>query len=162
MREHVRTTVAAAAVAAVLVLTGCSGDSGGTDGGKSEEKGGGSGQSSTPSGGAKGAGASADVTGSWIATTDGKVVALIVQGSDAAVAGEHVCSGKVNKEDTVTLDLRCGDGNTDRTAGLVTPGADGGTLTVKWDSGLKDSFRKSAGGALPEGIPTDVPKLPGS
>ncbi len=62
----------------------------------------------------------------------------------------------------MTLDLRCADGNTDRTAGLVTPGADGDTLTVKWDSGIKDSFRKSAGGTLPEGVPTDMPKLPGS
>ncbi|MFE9395161.1 hypothetical protein [Streptomyces flavidovirens] len=168
MREYARTTVAAAAVAAALVLTGCSSDSGGTGGDKGRAKGnsGSAGQSSAPPGGDQGA--SADVSGSWLATTDGKIVALIIQGSDAAVAGEHVCTGTVAGEgvaegNKVTLKLKCPDGNADRTTGVVTPGAGGDSLTVKWGSGIEDSFKKSAGGdQLPEGMPTDLPKLPGS
>ncbi|MBT2491499.1 hypothetical protein J7E96_23830 [Streptomyces sp. ISL-96] len=163
MRELVRTTVSAAAVAAALVLTGCSGDSGGSTGGdKGKDKGGsGTGQSSAPPAG--GQGASADVSGSWVATTDGKIVMLVVQGSDAAVAGEHVCSGTVAKDAKVTLNLKCPDGSTDRTTGVVTRGAGGDTITVKWGSGIVDSYKKSAAGdKLPEGLPTDLPKLPGS
>jgi hypothetical protein len=166
VRELVRTTVAAAAVTAALVLTGCSGDSGSSTGGdKGKDRGGSdTGQSSAP--GAGDQGASADVSGSWVATTDGKIVMLVVQGADAAVAGEHVCSGKVAKdakETKVTLKLKCPDGNADRTTGIVTPGAGRDTITVKWGSGIVDSYKKSAvGDKLPEGIPTDLPKLPGS
>ncbi|MGX1884514.1 hypothetical protein [Streptomyces sp. NPDC055287] len=165
MREYLRTTVAAAAVAATLVLTGCSGDSGGGTGGdKGKDKGGnntGTGQSSTPPG--EDQGASADVSGSWLATTDGKIVALIIQGSDAAVAGQHVCSGTVARKDKVTLELKCPDGNADRTTGVVTPGSGGDSITVKWGSGIEDRFKKSAAGEkLPDGIPTDMPKIPGS
>ncbi|GGX28306.1 hypothetical protein [Streptomyces chryseus] len=168
MREYVRTTVAAAAVAAALVLTGCSGDNGadaggdkGKDTGANGTSGGSAGQSSTPPGADQGT--SADVAGSWLATTDGKIIALIIQGSDAAVAGEHVCSGTVAEGDKVTLRLKCADGDADRTTGVVTPGAGGDSITVKWGSGIKDTFRKSAAGdKLPEGIPSDLPKLPGS
>lgn len=157
MRKHVRNTAAAAAIAAALALTGCSSESkDNVEGDKGKETGAGA-----PSAGGD-EGAVADVTGSWIATTDGKIVALIVQGSDAAVAGEHVCSGKVAKADEVTLELKCADGNADRTTGLVTPGADGSTITVKWGSGIEDTFQKSSGEKLPEGIPTDFPKLPAS
>ncbi|MBT2397329.1 hypothetical protein [Streptomyces sp. ISL-100] len=161
MRELVRTTVAAAAVAAALVLTGCSSDSGGSTGGDKGKGGSGTGQSSAPPAGDQGA--SADVSGSWVATTDGKIVMLVIQGSDAAVAGEHVCSGRVARDAKVTLKLKCPDGNADRTTGLVTPGAGGDTITVKWGSGIVDSYKKSTvGDKLPEGIPTDLPKLPGS
>ncbi|MGW7056158.1 hypothetical protein [Streptomyces sp. NPDC054887] len=166
MREYVRTTVAAAIVAAALALTGCSGDSGGgADGDKGRDKGtstgGDAGQGGTPPGG--GRGASADVAGSWLATTDGKIIALIIQGSDAAVAGEHVCTGTVARAAEVTLKLKCADGDADRTTGVAVPGAGGDSLTVKWDSGIKDAFRKSApGDKLPDGIPSDMPKLPGS
>ncbi|GAA1507243.1 hypothetical protein GCM10009730_08810 [Streptomyces albidochromogenes] len=167
MREYVRTTVAAAAVAATLVLTGCSGDNGADAGGdKGKDTGangtsGGGGQNSTPPGGDQGT--SADVAGSWVATTDGKIIALIIQGSDAAVAGEHVCTGTVAEGGKVTLRLKCADGNADRTTGVVTPGAGGDSITVKWGSGIKDTFRKSAAGdKLPEGMPSDLPKLPGS
>lgn len=168
MRELVHTTVAAAALAVTLALTGCSGDSGdstGGDRGKAKGGSGSNGQSATPSGGDQGA--SADVSGSWLATTDGEIVALVIQGSDAAIAGgEHACSGSVAKEDAkagkVTLKLKCADENAERTTGLATPGADGDTLAVEWDSGIKDSFKKSAvGDKLPEGLPTDMPKLPG-
>ncbi|MFD5099700.1 hypothetical protein [Streptomyces albidochromogenes] len=167
MREYVRTTVAAAAVAAALVLTGCSGGNGADAGGdKGRDTGangtsGGGGQSSTSPGADQGT--SADVAGSWVATTDGKIIALIIQGSDAAVAGEHVCTGTVAEGGKVTLRLKCADGNADRTTGVVTPGAGGDSITVKWGSGIKDTFRKSAAGdKLPDGMPSDLPKLPGS
>lgn len=167
MREYVRTTFAAAVVAAALVLTGCSGDNGGGTGGdKGRDKAGsggdsGGGPSSTPP--SEDRGTSADVAGSWTATTDGKIVALIIEGSDAAVAGEHVCAGTVARTDKVTLKLKCGDGSTDRTTGVVTPGAGGDSITVKWGSGIEDSFKKSAAGdKLPDGIPSEMPKLPGA
>ncbi|MEN8654932.1 hypothetical protein ABCR94_31185 [Streptomyces sp. 21So2-11] len=166
MRKHVRTTAAAVALAAALALTGCSSDSkGGSDAdAKDKGKGGSTGQSSPPPAGGAGAGTK-DVAGTWTAMSGGKVLGLVIQGKDAAVAGaDRVCSGTVAEDGGVSLSLKCPDGNTDRAKGTVTPSADGKTLTVKWEgSGITDSFKKStAGDKLPEGVPTDMPKLPGS
>jgi hypothetical protein len=175
VHQHIRTVAGAAAIAAALLLTGCSSD--GAKDGKTKPSDGaastgdgsaaGSGGASTPPAGDAGAG---DVTGSWTATSNGKLVVLTIQGDLAGIAGESLCTGRVVRQGTVTLDLKCPNGNTDRAKGAVTAGGDGKSLTVKWEgSGIEDKFTKAAGNGLPSGMPTDfpsgmpsAPKLPGS
>jgi hypothetical protein len=173
VHQHLRTAAGTAALAAALLLTGCSSDgdqpkapqstaSTGSDAGSDA----GSASSAPP---AEDAGAG-DVSGTWTATTGGKSVFLTVQDDMAGVLGEQMCTGRVVRQGAVTLDLKCPNGNTDRAKGTVTTGADGKTLTVKWEgSGIEDRFTKGAEGALPSGVPTDLPsglppmpKLPGS
>ncbi|MCX5207377.1 hypothetical protein OG897_38995 [Streptomyces sp. NBC_00237] len=172
MHSYVRTAAGTAALAAVLLLTGCSSDSGKGDGATDKGKPTGSapsagasatGGASTPPAGDAGAGS---VDGEWAATTDGKLVALSVHDGMAGIAGENICSGTVSRQGTVTLSLKCANGDTARSKGTATPGPDGKTLTVKWEgSGIEDTFTKAPANGLPSGIPTDLPsmpKLPGS
>ncbi|MFI5803765.1 hypothetical protein [Streptomyces sp. NPDC051561] len=165
-----RTVAGAAALAAALLLTGCSSDGGkddkapAKDGASSAPAGDGAGGASTPPAGDAGAG---EVTGSWTATSNGKLVVLTISGDMAGIAGEQLCTGRVVRQGSVTLDLKCPNGNTDRAKGAVTAGADGKTLTVKWEgSGIEDKFSKAPADAMPSGIPTDLPsgmpKIPGS
>ncbi|MGW7412575.1 hypothetical protein [Streptomyces sp. NPDC054863] len=168
MHSHIRTGAGAAALAAALLLTGCSSDSNGGKGAGTapptgaSSAGAGGGESAAPSGDA----GSADIKGSWMATTNGKLVVLTVQDDMAGIAGEHLCTGRAVRTGEILLDLKCANGNTDRTKGRVSPGADGKTLTVKWEgSGIEDKFAKAPSEALPSGVPTAVPsmpKLPGS
>ncbi|MFF0744165.1 hypothetical protein ACFYVL_27580 [Streptomyces sp. NPDC004111] len=176
MHQHIRTVAGAAAVAAALLLTGCSSD--GAQGDKAKpsdgavgsgaDQGSGSGGAGTPPAGDAGAG---DVTGSWTATANGKLVVLTIQGDMAGIAGENLCTGRVVRQGGVTLDMKCPNGNTDRAKGTVTAGGDGRTLTVKWEgSGTEEKFTKAAGAGLPSGVPTDfpsglpsaAPKVPGT
>lgn len=152
---------AAAGLAAALVLTGCSGD-----GGDSEAKepsaaptatdtaeagsGGGSGDSS---------GAETKLQGNWLATTGGKAVALFVNGDEAAlfVMGGTVCSGKVSDEaDMQMIALKCTDGTKDRTSGMV-DSVDSKSLTVTWKGDVGEETFQKTEGALPSGLPTDLP-----
>ncbi|MCP3821658.1 hypothetical protein NLX86_27260 [Streptomyces sp. A3M-1-3] len=160
MFTHVRTTAVAAALAGALVLTGCSsGDSdGGGDSGKDKGKdsAGGTAQPSAPSGG--GETKPGGVDGSWVSTTGGKTVVMAIDGKQVALAGEHVCTGTV-AEQTLTLTLKCLDGNTDRTSGTLEAG-DGETLAVSWSAGLKETFTRTGdqpGAGLPSDIPTELP-----
>ncbi|MFD3515889.1 hypothetical protein [Streptomyces sp. NPDC058657] len=163
MHQHIRTVVGTAAVTAVLLLTGCSSDgakdgaakpsdsAASTGGGASA----GSGDASTSPAGDAGA---KDVTGSWTATANGKLVVLTIQGDMAGIVGEHLCTGRVVRQGGVALDLKCPNGNTDRAKGTVTAGGDGKSLTVKWEgSGTEEKFTKAAGGDLPSAVPTDFP-----
>ncbi|MEU6662622.1 hypothetical protein [Streptomyces sp. NPDC046821] len=148
MLKRVRVGAAAAGVAAALVITGCSSDSG--DGGgkaaKSPEA-----SSSAPTEGS--ASKSVNLEGSWVAKAGSKSIALLVTGKKAALVGEHVCSGTVGEEaGTRVLALKCPDGNTDRNTGKVTS-VDATTLTVSWGA-VTDTFRKAENGKLPSGFPT--------
>ncbi|MFJ4880595.1 hypothetical protein ACIP93_36030 [Streptomyces sp. NPDC088745] len=175
MHSQVRTAAGTAALAAALLLTGCSGDSGKDDG--PDGRGGppGSARSSTPSPGAgdgggastppardTGSGAGAgSVDGEWAVTTGGKMVALSIHDGLAGIAGENICTGTVSRRGAVTLDLSCANGRTDRARGTVTPGADGKTLTVKWEgSGVTETFTRAPSSALPSGVPTGPPSDP--
>ncbi len=178
VHSQVRTAAGTAALAAVLLLTGCSGD-----GGKGDDAGGRGGppsgaRSSTPSpGGGDGGGGGAStppardtgaesgagsgagsVDGEWVVTTGGKMVALSLHDGLAGIAGENICTGTVSRRGTVTLDLSCANGRTDRARGTVTPGADGKTLTVKWEGGgATETFTRAPSSALPSGVPTGPP-----
>lgn len=161
-RRPVRTTAAAVAatLAGVLVLTGCSDDGGSDDG------------SSTPAatatadtGGTSGATGSAsasvsasdELEGSWLATTDGKAVALIITGKQAAlfVTGGTVCSGTAGEEAGMQMiHLKCTSGKDDRKTGMV-GAADTKSLEVTWSGAVgKETFTKAEGGQWPSGLPT--------
>ncbi|MER6786305.1 hypothetical protein ABT330_17070 [Streptomyces sp. NPDC000658] len=158
-RRPVRAAAAAAALAGALTLTACS-DDGGSDG-----------SSPTPSttataeaGGTSGAGgasasasASHELEGSWLATTDGKAVALIVTGRQAAlfVTGGAVCSGTAGEESGMRMiHLKCSVGKDDRTTGMV-DSVDAKSLKVTWSGAAgKETFAKAQGGQWPSGLPT--------
>lgn len=150
-----------------LALTACT-DGGDSDGGGSGEGSGGDKSSAAPgasastdpggdAGGSPSAGAAGELEGSWLATTDGQAVALMVTGDKAALfaTGGTVCSGTTEETSgTRTIRLKCADGSADRATGKV--GAVGATsLTVAWEGALgKETYTRSEGGSLPPGLPT--------
>jgi hypothetical protein len=159
--KRVRIGAAAAGVAAALVITGCSSDSGdGGDGGKSKETpqasdsaSAGADTGGSDSGSGSG-GKSRSLQGSWVTTSQGKSVALLVSGKKVALVGEHVCSGTAGDEMGMQmLTLKCADGNTDRNMGQV-KSVDATTLKVSWEGFGDDTFRKTDDGKLPSGFPT--------
>ncbi|WP_328537453.1 hypothetical protein [Streptomyces sp. NBC_00344] len=157
MHRLVRTTTfAAAGLMAALVISGCSSsddndsaparDSGTSAPTPSATSGGGSAGADAGGAGGTGGAKAADVEGSWVATTAGKSTVMVIQGRKAVLLGGAVCSGTIT--DAAKLSLKCPDGNTDRTAGSV-ESADGKTLSVSWNSGVKDTFRKTDGKKIP-------------
>ncbi|MGW1892078.1 hypothetical protein ACWCP6_17725 [Streptomyces sp. NPDC002004] len=157
--KRARLAVAAVGLAAALALTGCSSDSGkdkGADSGSSAGAGGAKSPSATPGEGAKGD----TLEGSWVATTHGKAVALVVTGKKAGLfeSGGTVCSGTAGDEMGMRMiDLKCTkDGKLDnggRGMGKVTS-VDATTLKVSWEGFGDETYRKTKDGKLPEGLPT--------
>ncbi|WP_328837656.1 hypothetical protein [Streptomyces europaeiscabiei] len=154
---RMRVAAAAAGLAAALVLTGCSSDDGGSDTKESSaaptptdsSDSGGSGDSS---------GAKTELQGNWLATTDGKAVALFVNGDEAAVfVNTSVCSGKVSDAANMQMiSLKCQDGSDDRTEGMVDK-VSSKSLTITWEGGVGEETFQKAAGSLPSGLPTDLP-----
>ncbi|MFJ6073748.1 hypothetical protein ACIQFU_23395 [Streptomyces sp. NPDC093065] len=151
-------------LAGALALTACTddGDSGGdgSGGGDRSSASPGASASTDPGGDAGGsppAGAAGALEGSWLATTDGQAVALMVTGDKAALfaTGGTVCSGTADETDgTRTIRLKCADGSDDRAAGKV-GSVDATSLTVAWEGDLgEETYTKSEGGSLPPGLPT--------
>ncbi|MGP2438305.1 hypothetical protein [Streptomyces sp. JW3] len=103
-------------------------------------------------------GAADELAGSWLATTGGKAVALVVTGKQAGLfaTGGTVCSGSAGTTDgTRTIRLSCTDGSDDRASGTV-ESVDGSTLKVDWAGGLgTETYTKAEGGRLPSGLPTE-------
>ncbi|WP_406331928.1 hypothetical protein [Streptomyces sp. NBC_00203] len=157
-RKQARIAVAAAGLAAALALTGCSSDDGGsgdkstspsasTSATESAATGGGSGDTST---------AKSKLEGSWLATTDGKAVALVITGKQAALfaTGGSVCSGTAGEEAGMQMiHLTCTDGNKDRASGMVSS-VNSTSMRVKWEGFGQEIYTKSDGGTLPSGLPT--------
>ncbi|MFG3162509.1 hypothetical protein ACGFY8_21900 [Streptomyces sp. NPDC048232] len=145
-----------------LALTACT--DGGSDGGDS----GGGGESSAapeasastdPSSGSGGSPSDAgELEGSWLATTDGQAVALMVTGGKAALfaTGGTVCSGTAGEDaGTRIVRLKCTDGSDERSTGTV-GSVDGKSLKMIWEGGLgEETYTKSEGGSLPPGLPTE-------
>ncbi|WP_330325540.1 hypothetical protein [Streptomyces pseudovenezuelae] len=149
-----RAALAAAGLTGVLVLTACS--SGGSDDDTSPSSS--ASASSTASASASASGgtssaASGEVAGSWLATTGGKAVALLVNGDQAGLfaTGGTVCSGSASAD---SIRLKCTDGSTDRADGTVV--SVGRTkLKVRWSGGLgTETYTRAEGGRMPSGLPT--------
>ena len=153
-RRRVRTAAAAAGLACALALTACSGDSDSDDD-----------SSATPSTSASASGsasssssASGKLEGSWLATTDGKAVVLMVDGKGGAglfATGGTVCSGTATEGAGMQMiRLKCTDGSKDRATGMV-DSVGTTTLKVTWENGLgTETYTKAEGGSLPSGLPT--------
>jgi hypothetical protein len=121
--------------------------------------------SPSPSAGAGGGGGggtpspspSDELAGSWLATTDGKDTALVINGTQAGLfaTGGIVCSGTAGEEaGTQMIHLKCTDGSKDRATGTV-DSVDRTTLKVTWSGSLgKETYTKAEGGQLPTGLPT--------
>ncbi|MER7487209.1 hypothetical protein ABTY20_15140 [Streptomyces sp. NPDC126497] len=147
-------------LAGALALTACSGDGSGDPDGSaagptpsaaaSADSGGGTG------GSAAGTAPAGALEGSWLTTADGKAVALMVHGGDAALfaTGGPVCSGTARERArTHSIRLKCDDGTEDRASGTVDRvGED--SLKVTWEGALgTETYTRAEGGSLPTGLP---------
>lgn len=161
----VRLAAAAVGLAGALTLTACGGGGGAGDSDPAGPSAAVSSSSSSSSssaadtGGGTGGvtGSSADLQGSWLATTDGKAVALVVTGSRAGLfaTGGTVCNGTAGKEAGMEMiHLTCADGSKDRATGMVDSAA-GNSLRITWSGKAgKETYTKAEGGKLPSGLAT--------
>ncbi|MEU6097527.1 hypothetical protein [Streptomyces sp. NPDC047079] len=155
-RRQARVSFTCAGLAAALLLTGCSGGSGdGNSGG---------GGSPTPSaaGSASDTGGSpsakaGEMEGSWLATTGGQAVALVITGKQAGLfaTGGTVCSGTAGEEAKMQMiHLKCTDGSKNRRTGMV-DSVNSTSMKVTWEGGIgTETYTKAEGGKLPSGLPT--------
>jgi hypothetical protein len=158
-RRRLRIATGAVALACSLALTACGGGDGGSDDTSSGDP---SASASADTGGTSGGSPSTSssagkLAGSWLATTDGKAVALVVNGTAAGVftTGGSVCSGTAKEEAGMQmLRLKCTDGSKDRAVGMV-DSVGKSTLKVTWQQGIgSETFTRTEGGTLPSGLPT--------
>ncbi|MCX4907742.1 hypothetical protein [Streptomyces sp. NBC_00878] len=166
-RGQARIAAAAAGLAAALVLTtGCSGDGGSDDSpsstgstpSASADTGGGTGDSTGDGTGGsdKSKGKVGALEGSWLATTGGKAVALVITGEEAGLfsTGGSVCSGTAGETSGMRMiELKCSDGNKDRAEGMV-DSVNATNLKVTWEGLGEETYTKAEGGKLPSGMPT--------
>lgn len=154
-----RAGLAAAGLVGALALTACSGGGSDDEPSPSASTAASSSVSASDSasggtgGGTGGASSSGKVAGSWLATTGGKAVALLVNDDQAGlfVTGGTVCSGSASAD---KIRLKCTDGSKDRADGTVeSVGKD--TLKVNWEGGIgTETYTRAEGGQLPSGFPT--------
>jgi hypothetical protein len=153
-----RAGLAAAGLVGALVLTACSGGGSDDEPSPSSSTTGSSSASASASatggtGGTSSSSASGKVAGSWLATTGGKAVALLVNGDQAGlfVTGGTVCSGSASAD---TIRLKCTDGSKDRADGTV-ESVGKNTLKVNWEGGIgAETYTRADGANLPSGFPT--------
>jgi hypothetical protein len=153
-------TASVAGVAAVLLLAGC-GDSGGSDKGAGVPGSDASSPSADPAAGTGGTSgtttAAGGLTGSWLTTSKGSAVALVINGTKAGVfaTGGTICSGTAGNEAGMRMiRLTCSNGNKDRAEGMV-DSLGKTSMKVTWESALgTETYMRSQGGQLPSGLPT--------
>lgn len=152
-----RLAAAGAGLAGVLALSACGG--GGDSADESSTSPGSATTATADSGGGTGGTTTADtdLEGSWLATTDGHAVALVITGKQAGLFATNgtVCSGTAGEEAGMRMiRLKCTDGSDDRATGMV-DSVNKGTLKVTWEGDLgKETYTRSEGGRLPSGLPT--------
>ncbi|MFJ8113138.1 hypothetical protein [Streptomyces sp. NPDC096132] len=161
-RRPVRALATAAALAGALALTGC-GAGDGIDDGASAAPSVSAGTATADTGGTSGGSgedttsASGELEGSWLTTADGKAVALIITGKQAALfaTGGTVCSGTAGEQAGMEMIyLKCATGSKDRTTGMV-DSVKGDSMKVTWTGAAgKETFTKAEDGQLPSGLPT--------
>ncbi|GHJ34657.1 hypothetical protein [Streptomyces sp. TS71-3] len=172
LSTRVRIGAVIGGLAAALVLTGCgSGDDSGDDGSKGGSGGAdaagtsappspsasASGSTSGTSAGDSGKPTSGGLAGSWLATSQGKAVALVVNGKEAGLfdSGGNTCSGATATDSgTQVISLKCAKGGDGRSHGVV-DSVDGTTLKIKWEGLGEETYTRSKDGQLPQGLPTN-------
>ncbi|MFI6660826.1 hypothetical protein ACIBL8_35410 [Streptomyces sp. NPDC050523] len=156
-RRQVRIAAAAAGLVGTLVLSACSGGGGSKDDSSSSPSA--SSTTTADTGGNTGgtAGASDDLQGSWLATTGGKAVALVINGKQAGLfsTGGTVCSGSAGKQSGMRMiHLTCADGDKGRATGMV-DSVSKSAMQITWSGSVgKETYTRSKGGTLPTGLPT--------
>ncbi|MFG2950941.1 hypothetical protein [Streptomyces adustus] len=154
-RRWVRLAALGAGLTGVLALSACGGGGGGSTDESSASP---TATATADTGGTGKATAAADaLEGSWLATTDGQAVALVVTGKQAGLfaTGGSVCSGTAGEEAGMRMiHLKCTDGSAKRATGMV-DSVNRTTLKVTWQGELgKETYTRSEGGQLPSGLPT--------
>jgi hypothetical protein len=152
--------VAAGLVGALAALTACSGGGGDGDKTASSSTPSATSASASPSGSGAAKGASGKLQGSWITTSGGKIVALVITGKKAGlfVTGRKAwCQGAAGEESGMQMiHLTCPDGNKDRVTGMV-DSVDAKGMTVSWSGRTgKETYTKADGGKLPSALPTKL------
>ncbi|WP_425832291.1 hypothetical protein [Streptomyces fractus] len=150
--RNVRVVAGVAAVVAALAVGGCGTKSGQSAGSSSASP------AADRTSDVGGSGAVRDAEGVWSAHTGGTPVVLAVGREQASLStGEgHLCTGVVDGGGKPEFSLRCADGDTERTAGVVESN-DGRTMRVTWDAGKKDTFRKTKDDELPKDLSSGTP-----
>ncbi|MFF4356298.1 hypothetical protein [Streptomyces sp. NPDC001604] len=157
-RRQLRIAAAAAGLAGALVLTACS-SGGGSEDDSSSSPSASSSVSTAEAGGSTGGTTSASdsLQGSWLATTGGKAVALVITGKQAGLfsTGGSVCSGTAGKEAGMQMiHLSCTKGGKERATGMV-DSVSKSSLKITWSGTVgKETYTKAEGGTLPSGLPT--------
>ncbi|MFE9405884.1 hypothetical protein ACFYNY_29735 [Streptomyces sp. NPDC006530] len=155
MHKHIRTAgIAAAGLSVALVLTGCgSGDGGGDK--KAAPTASATGAATTGTDGA-GTVKAGDLTGpAWFSETDKDVVLLFTSQKTVTLTGRHLCVGKFDSADgmtMVTMSECNGDDKDKRSRGMLK--LTNGTLEVDWEGFKKETFTRGTKGKLPTGLPT--------
>lgn len=151
--RHTRVAAVALALAGALTLTACGG------GGSDDSDGPASPTPSAPAtadSGASGAPAG-ELEGSWLTTSKGNAVVLMVDGEKAALfaTGGTMCTGTAREDGASrSISLKCDDGSDDRASGTV-DSVEGTSLKVTWEGALgTETYTKAEGGSLPPGLPT--------
>ncbi|MEU6279438.1 hypothetical protein [Streptomyces sp. NPDC047028] len=159
---RVRTAAVAAGLVGALALTACSGSDSGSKGSGHDSSPSAGTSASASGGGGSGAtatGASGKLQGSWVSTSGGKIVALVITGKEAGlfVTGGTVCSGSAGTESGMQMiHLKCTDGSKDRVTGMVDSVDDNG-MKVTWSGKTgEETYTKAEGGKLPSGMPTGL------
>ncbi|MQY36239.1 hypothetical protein SRB17_42380 [Streptomyces sp. RB17] len=147
--------VAAGLVGALATLTACSGGGGG---GKTAAPATPSASTASASPSGTATGPSGKLQGSWITTSGGRIVALVITGKKAGlfVTGRKAwCQGAAGEESGMQMiHLTCPDGNKDRATGMV-DAVDAKGMTVSWSGKTgKETYTKAEGGKLPSALPT--------
>ncbi|MEV8552629.1 hypothetical protein AB0L04_22790 [Streptomyces glaucescens] len=106
----------------------------------------------SPSGAAPG-----ELEGSWLATSGGQAVALVITGDEAGLFASRgtVCGGRVGESaGQRTVRLSCGGADRSRGTGTV-DSVTSTTLRVTWaGSAGTETYTRAEGGKLPSGLPT--------
>ncbi|MFF4398042.1 hypothetical protein [Streptomyces sp. NPDC001480] len=155
---RVRTAAVAAGLAGALALTACGGGDSEDDSSTAPSTSASASSAAETGGGTGGVtGSSGKLQGSWLATTDGKPVALIVTGKKAGLfsTGGTVCSGTAGEEAGMEMiHLSCADGGKDRATGMV-DSVGKNSLEITWSGKAgKETYTKAEGGKLPSGLAT--------
>jgi hypothetical protein len=158
--KSIRFTAAVGGLGVALALAGCGGGGGGGADHKSggEETAGRTTASSVPPPPPETRKSPAGpLDGSWLATTGGKAVALLISGSHAGLfQSDGVSCAGVTAENTGKrgIKLNCSDGGGGRGEGMVAS-VGPQTLMVHWAKLGDETFQRAKGnGQLPTGLPS--------
>lgn len=157
-----------------VLLSACGGD-GGSEEEATPTAPASSSPSPSPSPSASASAARGELDGSWLATSGGQAVVLVLNGDEAGLFASRgtVCGGRVTEvSGRPAIRLLCGgeggkngenaqggEGGRDRERGTGTvDSVTADSLKVTWEGSVGvETFTRAEGGTLPSGVPSGVP-----